>query len=94
MCLASRVAADIAMPIEDGYSLIRRVRSSATMATASIPAAALTSFARDEDRQQALEAGFHVHVAKPVDPRRLIEAIASLGRERLAAASGGYSLGV
>jgi len=86
--------ADIAMPIEDGYSLIRRVRASATAATASIPAAALTSFARDEDRQQALEAGFHVHVAKPVDPRRLIEAIASLGRERLAAASAGYSLGV
>jgi signal transduction histidine kinase/ActR/RegA family two-component response regulator len=75
--------ADIAMPDEDGYSLIRRVRASTAVETASIPAAALTSFAGDEDRLQALEAGFHVHLAKPVDPRRLIETIASLGRERL-----------
>jgi signal transduction histidine kinase/CheY-like chemotaxis protein len=75
--------ADIAMPDEDGYSLIRRVRASATFETASIPAAALTSFARDEDRQQALDAGFQVHLAKPVDPRRLIETIAGLRRDRL-----------
>ena len=84
--------ADIAMPEEDGYSLIRRIRASAAGETATIPAAALTSFARDEDRQHALEAGFHLHVAKPVDPRRLVEAIATLGRERLA--SRGYTLGV
>jgi signal transduction histidine kinase/ActR/RegA family two-component response regulator len=76
--------ADIAMPEEDGYSLIRRIRASAPGETAAIPAAALTSFARDEDRLLALEAGFHLHVAKPVDPRRLIEAIAMLGHERLA----------
>jgi signal transduction histidine kinase/CheY-like chemotaxis protein len=75
--------ADIAMPNEDGYSLIRRIRASTAAETASIPAAALTSFARDEDRLQALEAGFHVHLAKPVDPRRLIETIVSLRRERL-----------
>jgi CheY-like chemotaxis protein len=84
--------ADIAMPEEDGYSLIRRIRASAAGETATIPAAALTSFARDEDRQHALEAGFHLHVAKPVDPRRLVEAIATLGRERLE--SRGYTLGV
>jgi CheY-like chemotaxis protein len=83
--------ADIAMPEEDGYSLIRRIRASASGETATIPAAALTSFARDEDRQHALEAGFHLHVAKPVDPRRLVEAIAALGRERIA--SRGYSIG-
>ena len=64
-------------------SLIRRIRASTAAETASIPAAALTSFARDEDRLQALEAGFHVHLAKPVDPRRLIETIVSLRRERL-----------
>jgi signal transduction histidine kinase/CheY-like chemotaxis protein len=75
--------ADIAMPDEDGYSLIRRVRASAAVATASIPAAALTSFARDEDRQQALEEGFQVHLAKPVDRHRLVETIASLRREQL-----------
>jgi CheY-like chemotaxis protein len=50
---------------------------------ATIPAAALTSFARDDDRLQALEAGFHVHLAKPVDPRQLIDTIAALRRERL-----------
>ena len=72
--------ADIAMPGEDGYSLIKRIRASAAAGTASIPAAALTSFARQEDRQQALEAGFHLHLAKPIDPRHLIEAVACLGR--------------
>jgi CheY-like chemotaxis protein len=75
--------ADIAMPDEDGYSLIKRIRASAPAKTASIPAAALTSFAREEDRHHALQAGFHLHLAKPIDPRRLIEAVASLGREHL-----------
>jgi signal transduction histidine kinase/ActR/RegA family two-component response regulator len=84
--------ADIAMPDEDGYSLIRRVRASAAGETATIPAAALTSFAREEDRLHALEAGFHLHVAKPVDPRRLVETIATLGRDRLS--SRDYTLGV
>jgi CheY-like chemotaxis protein len=70
--------ADIAMPGEDGYTLIRRVRACASPALASIPAAALTSFARDEDRQQALQAGFHAHVSKPIDPRSLIDAVAGL----------------
>ena len=70
--------ADIAMPDEDGYSLIRRIRSSTAAETACIPAAALTSFARDEDRHHALEAGFQLHLAKPVDARCLIEGVASL----------------
>ena len=74
--------ADIAMPEEDGYSLIKRVRASSTPRTASIPAAALTSFARQEDRQLALQAGFHLHLSKPIDPRRLVEAVACLGREQ------------
>jgi CheY-like chemotaxis protein/nitrogen-specific signal transduction histidine kinase len=73
--------ADIAMPEEDGYSLIKRVRASSAPHTASIPAAALTSFARQEDRQLALQAGFHLHLSKPIDPRRLVEAVACLGRE-------------
>jgi CheY-like chemotaxis protein len=71
--------ADIAMPDEDGYSLIKKVRASEVAETAAIPAAALTSFARQEDRQTALQAGFHLHLAKPIDPRRLIEAVARLG---------------
>jgi CheY-like chemotaxis protein/anti-sigma regulatory factor (Ser/Thr protein kinase) len=70
--------ADVAMPGEDGYSLIRKLR--AANRTASIPAAALTAFARDEDRQRALEAGFQLHLAKPVDVRSLVAAVAKLGK--------------
>ena len=72
--------ADIAMPGEDGYALIRRVRNCATAPLASIPAAALTAFARDEDRERALQAGFHLHLAKPIDPRSLVDAVVSLGK--------------
>ena len=70
---------DIAMPGEDGYSLIRRVRALDTPAVASIPAAALTAFARKEDRQQALQAGFQLHLTKPIDAQTLISAVATLG---------------
>jgi signal transduction histidine kinase/ActR/RegA family two-component response regulator len=74
--------ADIAMPGEDGYSLIRRVRASmAGPSAATIPAAALTAFARKEDRQLALQAGFQLHLAKPVDAQALVAAVAKLGRE-------------
>ena len=69
---------DIAMPGEDGYSLIRKVRRLETPGTADMPAAALTSLAREEDRQEALQAGFQLHLAKPIDSRSLVEAVASL----------------
>jgi signal transduction histidine kinase/CheY-like chemotaxis protein len=71
--------ADIAMPGEDGYSLIRKLRALDTPSIASIPAAALTAFARNEDRQQALEAGFQLHLAKPIDAQTLVSAVATLG---------------
>ncbi len=71
--------ADIGMPEEDGYGLIRRVRALKAPQVASIPAAALTAFARDEDRLQALHAGFQLHLAKPIDERSLVAAVASLG---------------
>ena len=70
--------ADIGMPEEDGYALIRRVRALSAPRLASIPAAALTAFARAEDRQQALQAGFQLHLAKPIDARSLVAAVASL----------------
>ena len=70
--------ADVAMPGEDGYSLIRRVRTAASMA--SIPAAALTAFAREQDREQALEAGFQFHLTKPIDPESLVAAVATLSK--------------
>ena len=72
--------ADIAMPGEDGYSLIRKLRALDAPSIASIPAAALTAFARNEDRQQALEAGFQLHLAKPIDAEALVSAVVTLGR--------------
>jgi CheY-like chemotaxis protein len=63
------------MPGEDGFALIRRVRSSAAPDLASIPAAAVTAFTSAEDRAHALAAGFHVHLAKPFEPEQLVRAV-------------------
>jgi len=71
--------ADIAMPGEDGYSLIRKLRALDT-SVAAVPAAALTAFAREEDRQTALDAGFQLHLSKPIDAGALIAAVATLAR--------------
>jgi signal transduction histidine kinase/ActR/RegA family two-component response regulator len=73
---------DIAMPEEDGYTFIRKVRALDATA-ARTPAAALTALAREEDRQRALDAGFHLHLAKPIDGQSLIAAVASLGRRHV-----------
>ncbi|HET7619342.1 MAG TPA: ATP-binding protein [Vicinamibacterales bacterium] len=70
--------ADIAMPGEDGYALVRKVRALPDPRVASTPAAALTAFAREEDRQEALRAGFQMHLTKPIDAASLIAAVASL----------------
>jgi CheY-like chemotaxis protein len=72
---------DIGMPGQDGYDLIRRVRQLPGRA-ARIPAAALTAFARDEDRALAVAAGYHQHVAKPIDPIDLLGVVATLSRIR------------
>jgi signal transduction histidine kinase/CheY-like chemotaxis protein len=74
---------DIAMPDEDGYALIRKVRGLHPAPIASIPAAALTAFARNEDRLKALRAGFQVHLAKPIDAHSLVTAVARLGDKLL-----------
>ena len=68
---------DIGMPGEDGYSLIRKVRSLESNGK-RISAVALTAYAREEDRMRALLAGFQVHVAKPVNPVELIAVIGGL----------------
>jgi signal transduction histidine kinase/ActR/RegA family two-component response regulator len=78
--------ADIGMPEEDGYSLIRRLRAFNAPELASIPAAALTAFAREEDRQRALQAGFQLHLAKPIDARELVDAVANLRGSKVAIA--------
>ncbi|PCC68571.1 PAS domain-containing hybrid sensor histidine kinase/response regulator [Nannocystis exedens] len=69
---------DIGMPGEDGYMLLERVRRLPRDAGGSIPAVALTAYARSEDRTRALLAGFNNHVAKPVEPLELLAVIASL----------------
>jgi signal transduction histidine kinase/ActR/RegA family two-component response regulator len=76
------VLSDIAMPDEDGYSFIKRVRSLPREQGGETPAAALTAYARDEDRQRALAAGYQMHIAKPVSASHLVTMIARLvGRE-------------
>ena len=67
--------ADVAMPDEDGYSLIRRIRASPARRLAAIPAAAVTAHARDDERRDALAAGFQVHVAKPIEPFELAQMV-------------------
>ncbi len=69
---------DIEMPGEDGYALIRQVRARPPELGGHIPAAALTAYARAEDRMRALLAGFQMHVPKPVEPAELAAVVASL----------------
>jgi chemotaxis methyl-accepting protein methylase/signal transduction histidine kinase/chemotaxis response regulator CheB len=73
------ILCDIAMPGEDGYSLIRRVRAlGAARGGGDIPALALTAFAGEEHRRRTLAAGFQMHLAKPVDMDHLTQAVADL----------------
>jgi len=68
------ILSDIGMPNQDGYSLMQAIRRRGV----KIPAAALTAFARSEDRTRALQAGYQTHIAKPVEPAELVAAVASL----------------
>jgi PAS domain S-box-containing protein len=70
------LVSDIGMPGEDGYSLIKRVRSLSADCGGHIPAIALTAYARAEDRIKAVAAGFQMHIVKPVEARELITMIA------------------
>jgi len=74
--------ADIGMPDMDGYELIRRIRSLEGVVR-DIPAIALTAYAGDADRRKALEAGFQLHLAKPVEPQQLAAAVAQVARRAL-----------
>jgi len=74
------IVADIGMPDADGFELIRQIRSSDDPVVRDTPAAALTAFARSEDRTRALQAGFEMHLAKPVDPGELVASVATLVR--------------
>jgi PAS domain S-box-containing protein len=69
---------DIGMPELNGFELIRQVRNLDKSRSGPLPAIALTAYARAEDRQRALLAGFHMHLSKPIEARELIASIAGL----------------
>ena len=69
---------DLGMPDEDGYSLISKIRALPTERGGQIPAAALTAYARAEDRMRVLRSGFQFHLPKPVDSAELVTVVASL----------------
>lgn len=69
---------DIGMPDEDGYQLIRKIRSLPADRGGRVPAAALTAYARSEDRRKALLAGYHSHIVKPIEPAELVTVIANI----------------
>ncbi|MGH7437975.1 MAG: hybrid sensor histidine kinase/response regulator [Polyangiaceae bacterium] len=69
---------DVGMPEEDGLSLIRRVRALPPSRGGTVPAIALTAYARDVDARKALDAGFHMHVPKPADVETLASAASAL----------------
>jgi len=77
------LVSDIAMPGEDGYSLIRRIRLRTAAQGGTIPAVALTAYAKIEDRVTILSAGFQMYLAKPADPNELIAVVGSLARHRV-----------
>jgi signal transduction histidine kinase len=76
------IVCDIGMPGDDGYSLLRKVRARPAEKGGETPAIALTAYARSEDEQRSLDAGFQLHLAKPVEPQVLVASVARLsGRE-------------
>ncbi|MEH1907318.1 MAG: PAS domain S-box protein [Nostoc sp.] len=72
------LVSDIGMPQEDGYSLIRKLRSQPPELGGNIPAAALTAYARAEDRMRAIQEGYQLHLPKPIEAAELATVVASL----------------
>jgi len=73
------IVSDLGMPTEDGYQLIRRIRA-LSPDLGRIPAVAVTGYATSEDVQRALDAGFQLHISKPMDPASFVAAVADLAR--------------
>ncbi len=71
---------DIGMPDVDGYEFIRRVRARSAQSGGDVPAAALTAYARVQDRLRVLSAGYQMHVPKPIQPQELVAVVASLAK--------------
>jgi PAS domain S-box-containing protein len=74
------IVTDLGMPRVDGYQLLERIRAHRNPLVRRVPVAALTAYARSDDRVKALRAGFHIHLAKPVDPAELVAAVAALAK--------------
>ena len=74
------VVSDIEMPGEDGYSLIRKLRAGSLPGGRTVPAIALSAYAGPGDRMRALDAGFQLHVSKPVEPAELVAVLANLAQ--------------
>jgi PAS domain S-box-containing protein len=72
------IISDIGMPDEDGYELIRKLRSRPADKGGNVPAIALTAYARVEDRLKALRSGYQMHVPKPVELAELVAVADSL----------------
>ncbi|MEH2153008.1 hybrid sensor histidine kinase/response regulator [Nostoc sp.] len=72
------LVSDIGMPQEDGYSLIRKLRSQPPELGGNIPAAALTAYAKAEDRMRAIQEGYQLHLPKPIEAAELATVVASL----------------
>lgn len=83
---------DLAMPDEDGYTLLRKLRRLKSKRAKQIPAVALSAYASDEDRAISLSKGFQLHLPKPIEPQHLVTSIASaLGRHPGAESNGNGS---
>jgi hypothetical protein len=77
------LVSDIGMPGMDGFELIRELRRRGSGNGGSVPAIALTAYAGEESRRQALAAGFEEHVPKPAEPQELVAAVARLAGRRV-----------
>jgi len=74
------LVSDIAMPDEDGYGLIRRIRSLEDYSSSDIPAVAITAYAKEEDRHRALSSGYQIYLAKPIELTELVSVVAKAAR--------------
>jgi CheY-like chemotaxis protein len=74
------LVADIGMPGVDGYEFIRQLRARSPQSGGAVPAAALTAYARTQDRLRVLSAGYQMHVPKPIQPAELVTVVASLAK--------------
>jgi signal transduction histidine kinase/DNA-binding response OmpR family regulator len=77
------LVSDIGMPNEDGYALIKQLRKLRLKRAREIPAIALTAYATDDDRSRVLSAGFQMHVAKPIEPEKLVRSIAGAAGRKI-----------